>query len=303
MAPQRTNRGAKSPFKGTGVAMVTPFKSDRTIDLNALTKVIKHILNGKCEYLVVMGTTGESPTLSKEEKKQILAHTIEVVDGRVPVVYGIGGNDTSDVVHNLVTTDLIGVSGILSVSPYYNKPNQRGLYEHYKAIAEASPLPVILYNVPGRTGMNMTAETTLKIAYDFPRITAIKEASGNFEQIMTILGSRPKDFLVISGDDLITLPMIACGADGVISVIANAFPKQFSDMVRLALTGDFSKAKILHYDLMKITQLIFADGSPGGVKEALDMLKICKPFLRQPLHSVNENVRLAIRKEMRRAGR
>lgn len=290
----------KSPFTGTGVAVVTPFKNDRSVDFPALTKIIDHIIKGKCEYLVIMGTTGESPALSKDEKKQILAHAIEVTNGRVPIVYGIGGNDTAEVVHQLETTDLRGVTGILSVSPYYNKPNQRGIYEHYRAVAEAAPLPVILYNVPGRTGMNMTAETTLRLAHDFPRFVATKEASGNIEQIMAIIKDRPKDFLVISGDDLLTLPLIASGAVGVISVVANAFPKKYSDMVRLCLNGDFAGASKLHYELMRVTQLFFADGNPGGVKEALNAMKLCKPFVRLPLFEVNEAVKKGVSSEVRK---
>ncbi len=300
MSRKTSSSRAKSIFRGTGVAVVTPFKNDGSIDFPALTKVIEHIIKGKCEYIVVMGTTGESPALSKDEKKQVLQHALQTIDGRVPVVYGIGGNNTSEVVQQLITTDLVGVSGILSVSPYYNKPNQRGLYEHYKEVADASPLPVILYNVPGRTAMNLTAETTLRLAHDFPRIAAIKEASGNLEQIMTILDGRPDDFLVISGDDLLTLPMIACGADGVISVVANAYPKQFSEMVRRCLAGDFNAAQPLHYQLMRITQLFFADGNPGGVKVSLELQKLCKANLRLPLYPVNDAVKQAIRAEAKK---
>jgi 4-hydroxy-tetrahydrodipicolinate synthase len=289
-----------SPFTGTGVAVVTPFKTDGSIDYPSLTKIINHIIKGKCEYLVIMGTTGESPALSKEEKKAVLAHALEVNAGRVPVVYGMGGNDTRELVHQLITTDLRGVSGILSVSPYYNKPNQRGLYEHYKEVAEASPLPVILYNVPGRTAMNMTADTTLKLAHDFPRIVGIKEASGNLEQIMVIAKDAPEDFLVISGDDLLTLPMMSFGVSGVISVVANAYPKQYSDMVRLGLKGDFKGATKLHNSLLRITQLFFADGNPGGVKEALAAMKLCKTTVRLPLFEVNESVKKAILAEMKK---
>lgn len=300
MSRKTSSSRAKSIFRGTGVAVVTPFKNDGSIDFPALTKVIEHIIKGKCEYIVVMGTTGESPALSKDEKKQVLQHALRTINGRVPVVYGIGGNNTSEVVQQLITTDLVGVSGILSVSPYYNKPNQRGLYEHYKEVADASPLPVILYNVPGRTAMNVTAETTLRLAHDFPRIAAIKEASGNLEQIMAILNGRPDDFLVISGDDLLTLPMIACGADGVISVVANAYPKQFSEMVRRCLAGDFNAAQPLHYQLMRITQLFFADGNPGGVKVSLELQKLCKANLRLPLYPVNDAVKQAIRAEAKK---
>jgi 4-hydroxy-tetrahydrodipicolinate synthase len=293
-------RKSSSPFMGTGVAVVTPFRTDGKIDFLALTKVIEYIIKGKCEYLVIQGTTGESPTLSQEEKRLVLQHALMVANGRVPVVFGIGGNSTSEVVHQLETTDLIGVSGILSVVPYYNKPNQEGIYQHYKAVAEASPLPIILYNVPGRTVVNMSAETTLRLAYDFPRFVGIKEASGNLEQIMIILRDRPKDFLVISGDDLLTFPLLALGADGVISVVANAYPKQFSEMVRLVRAGKLVEARKLHESLIRITQLFFTDGNPAGVKEALEAMKICKNQVRLPLIPVNEQVRAAIRAEVRK---
>lgn len=285
----------KSPFTGTGVAVVTPFKKDGSIDFPSLKKIIEHIIKGKCEYLVVMGTTGEAPALAKNEKNDVLQFALQTVANRVPVVYGIGGNNTAEVIRQLETTDLIGVSGILSVAPYYNKPNQKGLYAHYKEVAQASPLPVILYNVPGRTGMNMTADTTLKLADDFKRLVAVKEASGNMEQIMTIIKDKPSDFLVISGDDALTMPLIAAGADGVISVVANAFPSKFSDMVRASLQGDLTKARKLHYDLLKVTQLLFADGNPGGVKVALETQKLCGTYLRLPLYPVNESVAKSIK--------
>lgn len=284
----------KNVLTGTGVAVVTPFLKSGKVDFDGLTNVINHIIKGKCEYIVIMGTTGESPTLSKEEKKAIVQHAISVTNKRVPVVYGVGGNHTGEVCDALEHTDFSGVSAVLSVAPYYNKPNQRGLYEHYKAIAQSSPLPVIMYNVPGRTGMNMTADTTLKLAHDFPRLVAMKEASGNLEQIMAIMKDAPKDFLLISGDDLLTLPMIAAGAQGVISVVANAFPRKFSDMVRHCLDGNFAKARPLHYDLMRVTQLLFVDGSPGGVKVSLEAQKLCRADLRLPLMPVNDSVRAAI---------
>lgn len=294
------SRKNQSALTGTGVAVVTPFKKSGKVDFDALTKVINHIIKGKCEYLVIMGTTGESPTLTKDEKKSILKHAIKVAAKRVPVVYGVGGNSTHEVTHALETTDFSGVNAVLSVAPYYNKPNQRGLYEHYKHVAQASPLPVIMYNVPGRTGMNMTADTTLKLAHDFPRLVAMKEASGNLEQIMAIIKDAPKDFLTISGDDLLTLPMIAAGAQGVISVVANAFPKKFSDMVRLCLAGKFDKAAPLHYDLMRVTQLFFSDGSPGGVKASLEAQKLCRADLRLPLMPVNDSVRDGIIRETKK---
>lgn len=288
-----------SRLKGTGVAIVTPFKKDGTVDYPALTRVTEHIIKGKCEYIVALGTTGESVTLSKEEKESVFRHIVETVNKRVPVVIGIGGNNTAELVHQMETGWLVGADAILSVSPYYNKPNQRGIYEHYRCLAEAAPLPIILYNVPGRTAMNMTAETTLKIAHDFRNVVATKEASGNLEQIMTILRDRPKDFLVISGDDLLTLPIIACGGDGVISVVANAFPKDYSEMVRLAMQNKSAESRKLHYKLMRITQLFFADGSPGGVKTALEAMKLCGGTIRQPLWPVGEAVRKAILAELK----
>jgi len=289
-----------SKLKGTGVAVVTPLKKDGSLDLASFSKVIEHIVRGKCEYLVVLGTTGESVTLSKQEKETVFRHAVEVVNKRVPVVIGIGGNNTAEIVHQLETGWLVGADAVLSVSPYYNKPSQRGIYEHYRVVAEASPLPVILYNVPGRTSSNMTADTTLKLAHDFKNIVAMKEASGNFEQIMTIINHRPKDFLLISGDDLITLPIMACGGDGVISVLANACPRDFSQMVRLCLAGKFSEARKLHYKLMRLTQLLFADGSPGGVKIALEALKLCQANLRQPLWPVNDELKKQIVAEMKK---
>jgi 4-hydroxy-tetrahydrodipicolinate synthase len=288
------------PFRGTGVAIVTPFANDGSIDFPALAKIVNHIIAGKCEFLVVMGTTGEAPALYDDEKVEVLQFVLETVKGRVPVVFGIGGNNTAEVIHKLETTNLLGVSGILSVAPYYNKPNQNGLYEHFRVIAEASPLPVLIYNVPSRTGMNMTAETQLRLAHDCPRIVGTKEASGNLEQIMMILRDRPADFLVLSGDDLLTLPILACGADGVISVVANAYPKQFSDMVRAGLAGDFAKARPLHESLINFTQLCFADGNPGGIKVALEAMKLCKANLRAPLYPVNDNVREALVKEVKK---
>jgi 4-hydroxy-tetrahydrodipicolinate synthase len=290
---------AQHPFRGTGVAVVTPFTNDGQVDYPALKKVLDHIIRGKSEYVVIMGTTAESPTLYKDEKSAILQFALETVAGLVPVVYGIGGNNTAEVLQDLETTNLIGVSGILSTAPYYNKPNQNGLYEHYRLIAEAAPLPVIVYNVPSRSGINLTADTQLRLAHDCPRIVATKEASGNIEQIMVILRDRPSDFLVISGDDLLTLPLLACGADGVISVIANAVPRLFSEMVRKGLAENFTDARILHEKLIRFTQLCFADGSPGGVKVALEALKLCKANLRAPLFPVNDDVRAGLLAEIR----
>lgn len=277
-------------IKGTGVAIVTPFDSKGNVDLKGLTNLVNYLVKGKVEYLVVMGTTGESATLSNEEKKRVMECVIKVNKKRLPLVLGIGGNNTQEVIDTIKHTNLKDFEAILSVSPYYNKPSQRGIYEHYKAIARSTKKPIILYNVPGRTSSNISAETTLKLAHKFNHIVAVKEASGNLEQCMTIIENKPKDFLVISGDDNLTLPLLACGADGVISVVANAFPKDFSDMVRAGLKGDFATARKLHYKTFEITQQLFADGNPGGVKHALNLLKVCGPQVRLPLVEPNEGV-------------
>ncbi len=279
-------------FKGTGVAIVTPFNKDKTVDNKSLIKVVNHIITGGVEYIVVLGTTGESVTLTKEEKKSVISVVVNTVNKRVPVVLGLGGNNTQEIIESLnKLSEVNQVDAILSVSPYYNKPNQRGIYEHYKAIAKACPLPLILYNVPGRTSSNISAETTLKLANECKNIIGIKEASGNIEQAMKIIKYKPKDFLVISGDDSLTLPMIACGADGVISVVANAFPKDYSEMTRQILAGNVKKAQQLHYKLTDITEQLFADGNPAGIKAALDILGICKPVVRLPLVEVNSETR------------
>lgn len=277
-----------SKFKGTGVAIVTPFHKDESIDFKSLEKLVMHLIKGKVDYLVVLGTTGESVTLSKDEKAAVLNLVIEITEKRIPIVMGLGGNNTREILSCFNTFDFEGVDAILSVSPYYNKPNQRGIYQHYKMIAETSPLPVILYNVPGRTCSNISAETTLELAKDVENIIGIKEASGNIEQCMQIIKHRPKNFLVISGDDLLTLPIIASGGDGVISVVANAYPKDFSEMVRLALNGNIKEAQKLHYKLSDIIVQLFADGNPAGIKAALEILKICPSNLRLPLVKVNK---------------
>lgn len=283
-------------FTGTGVAIVTPFTTKGEVDFPALTKLVEHIIKGRVEYIVVLGTTGETATLSKEEKKQVIAHIIKTTKKRIPLVLGVGGNNTAELVEQLKKDDLSGFDAILSVSPYYNKPSQEGIYQHYKAIAKASPLPIILYNVPGRTASNMTAETTLRLANEFKNIIAIKEASGNIEQCMKIIKYRPDNFLIISGDDNLTLPLIASGADGVISVVANAYPKDFSDMVRFALVHDLKNAQKLHYKLMEITEQLFADGNPGGVKVVLAKKKITQPTVRLPLVEPNDTVKAKLKK-------
>ena len=283
-------------FTGTGVAIVTPFTNKGAVDFTALTKLVEHLIKGRVEYIVVLGTTGETATLSKDEKKQVIQHIVKTTNKRIPLVLGVGGNNTAELVGQLKTDDLSAFSAILSVSPYYNKPSQEGIYQHYKAIAKASPLPIILYNVPGRTASNIAWDTTIKLANEFKNIIAIKEASGNMEQCMKIIKHRPDNFLVISGDDNLTLPLIASGADGVISVVANGYPLDFSDMVRHALIHDFKTAQKLHYKLLEITEQLFADGNPGGIKVVLDLKKITKSYVRLPLVEPNDNVKAKLKK-------
>lgn len=283
-------------LKGTGVAIVTPFTSKGEVDFTSLTKLIEHLIKGKVDYLVVMGTTGESVTLSKAEKQHVIQHVVKTNKKRLPLVLGVGGNNTADIVDYLKTADLSDFSAILSVSPYYNKPSQEGIYQHYKAIAKASPLPMILYNVPGRTASNISADTTIRLAKEFKNIIAVKEASGSMEQCMKIIKDRPANFLVISGDDNLTLPMVASGGDGVISVVANAYPKDFSDMVRAALRHDLKTAQKLHYQLMSITDQLFADGNPGGIKYLLSLKKITQAYVRLPLVEPNDKVKAKLKK-------
>jgi 4-hydroxy-tetrahydrodipicolinate synthase len=285
-------------FYGTGVAMVTPFHSDGAVDFRGLEAVTNHIIGGGCEYIVVLGTTGESATLNKQEKKDIWSSTVKFSNGRVPLVAGIGGNNTYEVLKSLEEFDTTGYDAILSVSPYYNKPTQEGIYQHYKAIAENSRLPVILYNVPGRTGSMVSAETTVRLAHDFKNIVATKEASGNFDQFNAIMRDKPKDFLFISGDDPVTLPMIAMGCAGVISVIGNAIPKAISDMVRLCLKGDYENARPLHYSMIEFTRLMFTEGNPAGVKQALKELGVCGDDLRLPLTKVSSATAAKISAEL-----
>jgi 4-hydroxy-tetrahydrodipicolinate synthase len=283
-------------LRGTGVAIVTPFKADKSVDYNALEKLVEHLITGGTNYLVVMGTTGESVTLSPTEKKDVLDFVVKVNNKRLPIVLGIGGNCTTTVVDLFKTTDLSNVDAILSVSPYYNKPTQEGIYQHYKALAEATDKPIILYNVPGRTASNIAALTTLRLANDFKNIVAVKEASGSLEQCMEIINNRPDGFLVISGDDALTLPMIACGGDGVISVLANAFPKGFSEMVTAALANDMDAAKKLHYKYFELIHYLFVDGNPAGVKVALNLLNVIEVDVRLPLVNVSENTFNQIKK-------
>lgn len=285
-------------FKGAGVALVTPFLADMSIDYPALRKLVREQIAGGTNFLVVQGTTGESPTLTGDEKQKVLETVQEENNGVLPIVYGVGGNNTLAVAEAFSKIPA-GVDGILSVAPYYNKPIQRGFVAHYKTIAQATDLPIIMYNVPGRTGSNMLAETTLELA-EVKNIVAMKEASGNMEQIMEIIRCKPADFLVLSGDDALTMPLIAAGADGVISVVANSFPKQFSQMVEASLKGDLATARKLHYDLLPITKLFFTEGNPGGVKIALEELGWMAPHMRLPLVQVSDNLRTAIQQETKK---
>jgi len=289
---------SKHLFSGTGVAIATPFTAAGDLDMPGMEKLVEHLIKGGVEYLVVLGTTGESATLNKEEKQEVFSKVNAVNKGRVRLVAGIGGNDTREVVKALQSFDLTGYEAVLSVSPYYNKPNQEGLFQHYKAVNDASPLPVIMYNVPGRTGMNVTVSTTLRIAKECKNIIATKEASGNVEQIMQIIAGKPEGFEVISGDDGITLPLIACGAIGVISVVANAYPSQFSNMVRQCLAGDFAGARPMHEKIFPIIQSMFAEGSPSGLKAYLAKLDIAGEHFRLPVVSVSEQHRAHINQLM-----
>jgi 4-hydroxy-tetrahydrodipicolinate synthase len=277
----------RKKFTGTGIAIVTPFNDDGKIDWESFKKLIEFWIEGKVEYLVVLGTTGESATIHGEEKQQVFSFVNEKVKGRLPLVAGIGGNDTNEVIEGFKKFDLRGYDAILSVAPYYNKPNQEGIFQHYKALNDATPLPVIIYNVPSRTGQNVTADTQLRIARECKKIFATKEASGNFEQINQIIKYRPPDFMVISGDDLITLPMIAAGAEGLISVVANAYPKDYAEMVRLCLAGKFTEAQKLHYKYTEIINSLFSEGSPGGIKAYLSEMSLCKNTFRLPVWPVS----------------
>jgi 4-hydroxy-tetrahydrodipicolinate synthase len=280
---------------GTGTALITPFNNDHSIDFDALSRIIEQQIAGGTNYFVMLGTTGESVTLSSQEKSAVVSHIKKANAGRLPLVLGVGGNNTSDVVEQLKSLDTDGLTAILSVSPYYNKPNQQGIIYHYNEVANASPLPIILYNVPGRTGSNMTASTQLELARH-PNIVATKEASGNMEQVMSILKDKPSDFLVISGDDALTFPILACGGSGVISVINHIFPRTFSGMVKSALQGDFIAAKAAHERVLESSIAIFADGSPGGIKTMLNEKQLCGTAVRPPLWQVNVQVDQNLRK-------
>ncbi len=283
-------------FKGTGVAIVTPFKNDTSIDFAALGRVVNHVIDGGVNYIVAMGTTGESVTLSKDEKKALISYVVEAIDNRVPLIVGIGGNNTQEVINSIRHSNLNGVDGILSVAPYYNKPTQRGLFQHFKAIATCSQIPVIIYNVPGRTACNITADTCLELAHECENIIGVKEASGDISQIMKIMKGKPEQFSVISGDDMMTLPVIAAGGTGVISVLANAFPAQCSEMVNHSLKGNFKSAREIQFRFLEIIEMLFAEGNPSGVKAMLNIMGISQNYLRLPLVPVSRTMYTRIQK-------
>ena len=274
---------AQNKFRGLGIALITPFKADGSIDEEALIRLVEFQIKGGADFLCIMGTTAETPCLTPDEKRWLRETLVQRVAGRVPLLMGCGGNNTAAVVRELQETNWTGIDGVLSVCPMYNKPSQEGLYQHFRAIAEASPVPVVLYNVPGRTGVNMTAETTLRLARDFENIVAIKEASGNITQMDDIIKNKPDGFDVISGDDGITFPLITLGAVGVISVIGNALPREFSRMVRLALRGDYASALHIHHKFAELFKLLFVDGNPAGVKAMLHAMGMIENQLRLPL--------------------
>jgi len=280
----------RDQLRGTGVALVTPFKENGSVDFEALQKLIKAVLDGGVQYLVSLGTTGEPPVLTEEEKLQVLLCTYEAAENKVPVVVGIGGNNTASVIKEIQNLPLDKAIAILSASPYYNKPSQEGIFQHYKAVAEASPKPVIVYNVPGRTGSNISAATTIRFALEVKNIRGVKEASGNMVQCMHILRQRPDDFLVTSGDDHLTLPLIACGMDGVISVAANCFAKDFSSMVNAALNDNYELARTIQNKLLEGYDLLFAENNPAGVKAFLSEMGLIKNYLRLPLVPLSDPV-------------
>lgn len=281
-------------FIGTGVALVTPFKKDFSVDTEALTKIVNYVIDGGVEYLVALGTTAETATLTSEEKELVIATIIRANAGRLPLVLGVGGNNTAQVVEELKTRDFSSFAAILSVSPYYNKPTQEGIYQHFKAIADASPIPVIVYNVPGRTASNMLPATVVRLANDFKNIIGIKEAAGDIVQAMKLIQNKPEGFLVISGDDMITLPMVLAGGSGVISVIGEGFPKEFSEMVRLGLNKKVDEAYKLHYLLADSIDMIFEQGNPAGIKEVFKTLGLSESVVRLPLVNVNEELALRL---------
>ena len=287
-----------SQLRGTGVALVTPFDKENAVDYAALKKLVNHCIKGGVNSLIVLGTTGETPTLTREEKSEILRFVAELAEGKVNLIAGFGGNNTSQVIEEINSTDLTGYSFILSASPYYNKPTQEGIYQHYKAIAKASPLPIILYNVPGRTASNIFPETSLKLAREVDKIVAIKEASGNIDQCMKLVKNKPKDFIVLSGDDNLMVPQMSFGMDGCISVIANLLPKEFSTMIQHGLKGEFKEATIIQFKLVEIIESIFEEGNPVGIKCALSLQNITTDTVRLPLVNASESLREKIKKQL-----
>lgn len=285
-------------LRGTGVAIVTPFQADEELDYPGLARVIEHIIQGGVEYIVTMGTTGETATLFEDEIQPLLEFTKKQVNGRIPIVLGIGGNDTWDVKEVIKRTNFDGISAILSVSPYYNRPQQEGIYQHFKQIADSTPLPIILYNVPTRTGSNIEAQTTLRLARDCHNIVAVKEASGNLNQIMEIIQNKPADFHVLSGDDALALPAIACGASGVISVVANVAPRTYSDLIRAALAMDYKTAQALQYRTLDLINALFREASPSGIKAALEIQGLCSNHLRLPMVPVSPSLYTEIQRAL-----
>lgn len=289
-------------FRGTGVAIVTPFKNDSSIDFTAMGRVINHVIEGGVNYIVAMGTTGEASTLSRDERQALISYIVEAVDNRIPVVAGIGGNNTQEIINTIRELNLEGVDGILSVAPYYNKPNQKGIFQHFKAIATCSPLPVIIYNIPGRTCSNISSDTCIELAHTCENIVAVKEASGDLAHIMRLIKGKPENFLVISGDDMLTLPIIAAGGAGVISVLANAYPAQCSELVNNLLKNNFKAAREIQLHFLEIIELLFADGNPAGIKAFLSIMNLCNNNLRLPLVPVNRTVFLKIQKVIEETG-
>lgn len=285
-------------FKGTGVAVVTPFKSDMSIDFMSMGRIIEHLISGGVGYIVLLGTTGEASTLNRDEKNALTSYAVEVINKRVPLVIGIGGNNTSEVVNSVRETDFEGVDAILSVTPYYSKPVQRGIYQHFKQISVSSPVPVILYNVPARTGSSIMPETCLELATDCDNIIGIKEASGNNEYLMHLMKDKPENFLVIAGNDMDIIPVIAAGGAGVISVLANAFPADWSEMVQQALKGNFKAAREIQFKYLELTDLLFAEGNPSGVKAMMSSLDLCQNYLRLPLIPVSRSLQSRITKAL-----
>ena len=290
-------------FIGTGVALITPFHEDLSIDFDALERLVEHNINNGTEYLVISGTTGESVTVTADEKKELIQFISKVNNGRVPLVLGIGGNNTASIINEIKTTDLSAIDAILSVSPYYSKPTQEGIYQHFKAIAGVSPKPIILYNVPGRTASNMLPETTIRLAKDFDNIIAVKEAGNNVHQYLELLRTKPEDFLVLSGDDDLALSVALAGGSGVISVIGQALPKEFSEMIRLGIAGNAKEAYKTHFDLMPITRLIFSENNPAGIKAVLEALEISKSHVRLPLVEATDTLKIEIKNALKDLGK